>query len=122
MKKIARSVILLAGFLALGLGAVGIFVPLLPTTPLLLLAVWLFGRSSAKYHAWLRNNRLFGKILRDWEEHRGLSIADKRRMIILSLMIIGISFILCPDFGGRIVLGLILLIPVSIVIFTRTLR
>ncbi|HEX7343990.1 MAG TPA: DUF454 family protein [bacterium] len=122
MEKIARSITLLAGFLALGLGAVGIFVPLLPTTPLVLLAVWLFGRSSAKYYAWLRNNRLFGKILRDWEEHRGLSIADKRRMVILSVIIIGISFIVCPDLIGRIALGLVLLIPISIVIFTRTIR
>jgi hypothetical protein len=122
MKKIATSIVLLAGFLALGLGAVGIFIPLLPTTPLLLLAVWLFGRSSPRYHAWLRSNRLFGRILSDWDDHRGLSIADKRRMIILSVIIIGISFFLCPDLTGRIVLGLVLLIPIAIVSFTKTIR
>ncbi len=122
MKAIGKRFLLAVGFAALGLGAVGIFVPLLPTTPFVLLAVWLFGRSSPRYHSWLRQNRYFGKILRDWESERGLSRGDKWRMVTLSVIMIGITILLCPNAIGRIILLLVLLIPIGIALFTRTIR
>lgn len=69
-------------YLALGwffllLGCVGILLPLLPTTPLLLLAAFFFSRSSPRLHRWLRAHRLFGPMLCDWEEHRCISLKAK---------------------------------------------
>ena len=58
------------GFLFVGIGAVGIVLPVLPTTPFLLLAAGCFAQSSERWHAWLINTRLFGGLIRDWEEHR----------------------------------------------------
>lgn len=59
-----------AGFLLTGLAVVGLFLPLLPTTPLLLLAAACFARSSEKWHRWLTEHNVFGPIIRNWHENR----------------------------------------------------
>jgi len=62
-----------AGWTCLGLGVLGIFLPVLPTTPLVLLAAWCFSRGSQRLHRWLLEHRLFGPIVRDWEQHHVIS-------------------------------------------------
>jgi uncharacterized membrane protein YbaN (DUF454 family) len=59
----------LLGFLSLGMGILGAFLPLLPTTCFILLPSWCFAKSSPKWHAWLLNNRLFGNSIQQWEKH-----------------------------------------------------
>lgn len=65
------------GILALVLGAIGALVPILPTTPFVLLAAFFFSRSSPRLHRWLRQNRWFGGGLRDWEDHRVIRMPAK---------------------------------------------
>ena len=55
------------GVLALGVGAIGIFVPLLPTAPFVLLAAFCFSRGSKRLHRWLAEHPRFGRYVRDWE-------------------------------------------------------
>lgn len=81
MKILALKII---GILALVLGIVGIFLPLLPTTPFLLLAAACFARSSERMHGWLINHSLFGPFLRDWEAGRG--IPARAKVIALLMM------------------------------------
>ncbi len=69
-----------AGWTCLGLGVIGIFLPVLPTTPLVLLAAWCFSRGSQRLHRWLLEHRLFGPMVRDWEEHHVI----RRRAKILA--------------------------------------
>ena len=83
MTRWTRPLWLLAGALALLLGVLGIFLPLLPTTPFVLLAAWCFSRGSARCEAWLLNHRLFGPIVRDWRERRAVPLRAKQ---IASLM------------------------------------
>jgi uncharacterized membrane protein YbaN (DUF454 family) len=66
-----------AGFALVGLGLLGIVVPLLPTTIFLLGAAACFARSSPAAHRWLHTNRLFGRYLRDYRERRGATVATK---------------------------------------------
>jgi uncharacterized membrane protein YbaN (DUF454 family) len=61
-----------AGAIAVLLGILGIFLPLLPTTPFLLLASWCFARGSDRLHGWLLSHRVFGAYLRNFEEGRGI--------------------------------------------------
>lgn len=64
-----RWILIGVGWTAVGLGALGVLLPLLPTTPFLLVAAWAFGRSSERFHGWLHSNRWFGPLLRDWQQH-----------------------------------------------------
>jgi uncharacterized membrane protein YbaN (DUF454 family) len=65
----ARWLLLALAALCVVLALIGIFVPVLPTVPFLLLAAWAASRSSPRLHRWLVNHRYFGRPLRDWEAH-----------------------------------------------------
>jgi len=65
------------GFLFLALGLAGIPLPVLPSTPFILLAAWFFARSSPRWHQWLLNSELFGPMIRNWEERRCISCRTK---------------------------------------------
>jgi uncharacterized membrane protein YbaN (DUF454 family) len=83
----------LAGLTSLGVGAVGVFVPLLPTTPFLLLAAACFLRSSDRLYQWLMNHRIFGSYIRNYREHRAMSITSKILVISLLWITIGYSIL-----------------------------
>ena len=118
--QIKNKIFIICGFISLVVGGIGLFVPLLPTTPLILLAAYLFAKSSRKYHDWIRNNRFFGKTVRAWEAGLGFTKVEKWRMIIFATLFIGISFIVCTNIAGRIVLVLVWPIPISVAVFTKT--
>ena len=80
-----------AGALALALGIVGIFVPLLPTTPFVLLASFCFVRGSPALHARLLANPRFGPAIRDWEAGRGIPRRAKRVAIAMTLASLAFS-------------------------------
>lgn len=67
-----RLVFLVAGCIFAVLGMVGVYMPVLPTTPFMILAAGCFARSSPKFYHWLINHRIFGQLLRDWEERRAI--------------------------------------------------
>lgn len=80
MKKYLFFVV---GIISLGLGIVGIFVPLLPTTPFLLLSAGLFARSSKKMHTWLLNHKIFGNYIRSFLEEKSIPLNVKICSVIL---------------------------------------
>lgn len=80
-----RVIYLICGFIFLGCGAIGAFLPLVPTTPFLLLAVFFFARSSEKWHSYVLNHRIFGKYLRDYQK-REMSTKNKINTIFLMWM------------------------------------
>ena len=65
-----RGLLLVTGFVFVGLAGLGAVLPVLPTTPFLLVAAACFARSSPRFYAWLLSNRLFGPLIRDWRAHR----------------------------------------------------
>jgi len=79
-----RWLLMAAGALCVVLGVIGIFLPLLPTTPLMLLAAACFARSSRRFHDWLLANRTFGPLILEWEKHR--SIPRRTKFTAIALM------------------------------------
>lgn len=75
--SVLRGFYLILGFAFVGLGAVGVVLPGLPTTPFMLLAAWMFSKSSPRFHAWLWHHRTFGPYVRDWEQHRVIPLRAK---------------------------------------------
>jgi len=67
-----RGLYMALGFVALGLALLGVFLPILPTTPFVLLAAALFARGSESLHRYLWHHRIFGPIIQDWHEHRSM--------------------------------------------------
>lgn len=80
MKKI---IYLTLGVLCLLIGAIGIIIPVLPTTPLLLAGAWFFARSSQKFHHWLLYHPLFGQYIRDYVEKKAVKKSARTRALML---------------------------------------
>jgi uncharacterized membrane protein YbaN (DUF454 family) len=83
----------LLGWFFVGLGGIGIILPLLPTTPFILVAAGCFAKSSPRCHQWLLNNRVFGPIIIDWQQSR--CISKKTKIIAVSSILV---------FGGHSVI------------------
>ena len=104
MKKRA---LIIAGTLSVGLGILGIFLPVLPTTPFLLLAAACYARSSERFYNWLLNNRWFGNYIKNYREKRGLTLKVKVLTISLLWIAIGYSIFRVDILTVRIILILI---------------
>ncbi len=99
------------GLLALVLGIVGIFVPVLPTTPFILLAAVCFARSSERFHRWLLDHHLSGPLIREWALHRSIPRKIKRFAYLLMVLSFGSSILIVPALwlkGLLAVLGIVL--------------
>ena len=91
MRNTVKILLFTVATLSLGLGILGVFIPLLPTTPFLLLAAFCYARSSERFYRWLINNRLLGTYLRNYTEGKGMPFRMKLIIILLLWVTIGIS-------------------------------
>lgn len=85
-----KSLYLFFGFTCLLLGAIGVVLPLLPTTPFIILAAFCFSKSSKKFHDMLLNHRLFGPMLVQWETHGVIPL--KVKCFSSTMMLLMISY------------------------------
>lgn len=109
------------GFLFLLLGLIGIPLPVLPSTPFILLAAWFFARSSERWHAWLLASDLFGPLINDWEQKRCISLRTKVVAIISMLIAGGISVgFAIEDFRLRLATVALLAIGCATVLSIKT--
>jgi uncharacterized protein len=99
----------LLGFIFVGIASIGLFVPLLPTTPFLLLAAACFVRSSEKWYNWLISNKVFGSMIINWQEKKCIPYSTKV-FIILLIIIFGaysvlflVSGLILKIFGALLV-------------------
>ena len=86
-----RYCALALAWISVALGFVGVFVPVLPTTPFLLLAAALFARFSPRFHSWLESTRLYQSYVVPFKENKGLSLKKKLRILLISYAVLGLS-------------------------------
>ena len=107
MKNLKKKIYICVGLLAVGLGIIGAFLPIMPTVPFLLVALFCFEKSSKKYHDMILNNKYFGKVLRDYYEGKGLTTSVKIKAILFLSCGIGFSFYKVQHLYLRIMLVVI---------------
>jgi uncharacterized membrane protein YbaN (DUF454 family) len=92
MNDILRIILVFIGALSVLVGTIGIFVPLLPTTPFLLLGAVCFGRSSDRFYRLLLENRFFGPYIKNYRERRGITVRHKVTALSVLWLSIGNAF------------------------------
>lgn len=103
-----RILLIITGWLAVVLGTLGVVLPVLPTTPFILLAAWCFARSSPRFHDWLLYRSWFGSYLRFWQKYKAMPPGVKPRAIVMILITFAVSLWLTPMWWVRILLLVIL--------------
>ncbi|WP_026677056.1 YbaN family protein [Fictibacillus gelatini] len=88
-----KTVLLLIGFTSLGIGVIGIYVPLLPTTPLVLLALFCFSKSSDRFHSWLKSTTLYEKYVKEFKETRSITMKNKIKILLFLYVSVGVSIV-----------------------------
>ena len=113
-----RTILISLGWLCVGLGFVGVFVPGIPTTIFLIIALWAFTKSSAKLRHWLLNHKRFGPILNNWQEHKVVP----RRAKILMVVLMSLAVILFYYSSQSLILTIgLIIILVSVAIYVISL-
>lgn len=123
ISPVRKYLMISGGVVSLALGLIGIPVPMLPTTPFLLLSAFLFARSSARWYNWLINHRFFGKYIRDYREKRGVPLLVKIGAIsLLWATILFSAFFVVELLWVRILLIVIALGVTSHILCLRTIK
>ena len=118
--NLSRQVLIIAGSFFVGLGILGIFLPLLPTTPFLLLAIACYARSSERFYNWLLNNKWFGNYIKNYRGGKGIPLKVKVLSISFLWITIGYSVVFVVHiFLVRIIL---ILIAIGVTIHILSIR
>lgn len=112
MNQTKKIIYITVGTISLILGAIGVFLPLLPTTPFWLLTCWCYIRSSKKMYKWVMSNRYFGKYIRDYVEDKAIPMKTK----VTTLSVMWLSIILTSLFLIDIVWIKISLVLISLAV------
>jgi len=102
-----RLLFIFFGLVLLGLGVLGIFLPVLPTTPFLLGTTYCFARGSSRFSSWFTNTRIYKKFLHNFITHRSMKRSRKWTLLLSVTVILLISFILTPILWIRILIVII---------------
>lgn len=115
-----KPLLIVLGICFVVLAVLGIFLPVLPTTPFLLLALACFAKSSEKLHDWLLSHKTLGPPIRQWQQTRSIPRTVKIIAIITIAVSEVITLLTAESFHVKVILSIILIIPVVIILKIRT--
>lgn len=107
MSKIIKFLYIIIGFIALGLGVMGLVLPVLPTTPLLLLASYCFVKGSERFEHWFKGTTLYKRHLETFVKERSMTLKQKLTILLFADVMIAIPFLILDSFMVRVMLVLI---------------
>lgn len=114
----ARGLYVLAGLLSVGMAYLGVILPGLPATPWVLLASFCFSKSSPRLERWLRRSPLFGPMLRDWIDHKGIRRPVKVFAVALVIVVVSLTLTFGPlPLWAKCVTGTLAAVGVCTVLF-----
>ncbi len=123
MEGLKRALLIALGTLCVALGVLGVFLPVLPTTPFLLLAAFCYGRSSKRFYNWLMTNRWCGRYIRNYREGKGIPLRQKTLTITLLWLTIGLTALWAVSLLWLRLALLVIAVGVTIhLVKTKTLR
>lgn len=120
VKTVKRFVLIAIGIFALALAAVGVLLPLVPTTPFVLVAAIAFAKSSERLHQWLLGHNIFGPLIVNWHRYGAISRTAKITSVVSMLVIIGISIAIGAS-AGIVIVQILVLSASATFIVTRPL-
>ena len=97
--NLKKLIFIILGFLFLALGTIGVFLPILPTTPFYLLTLFFFANSSERLHIWFVGTKLYKKHLESFVEHRGMLLQTKLSIICTVTLLMGFGFFMMARKG-----------------------
>ncbi len=112
-----KAIFVLFGIIALGLGALGVVLPVLPTTPFLLLAVYCFAKGSEKINRWFMRTALYKKYLQNFEKNKGMPPKQKLITQIFAGIMMALAFVMIDKIFIRIILVISFLVFNYVFIF-----
>ena len=101
MKNPIRIIWLILGFVAIGIGAVGVVLPVLPTTPFLLLASFCLAKGSERFHNWFTQTKLYKTHLDDFVKTRSMTLKSKFTILLPASAMLILAFTMMPNWYGR---------------------
>ena len=108
---------LVLGFLFLGVGAVGVFFPILPTVPFLLLASVCFGKGSRRVNDWFQRTKLYQNHLADFKKDRSMTMQTKLGILLPVTVLLLLAFFMMHNIYGRITIIVLLIVKYLVFLF-----
>lgn len=102
-----RILYLILGILCVVIGTIGIFLPILPTTPLLLAGAWFFARSNQRFHSWLMNHPIHGRYIKDYLEKHAVKKSHRTKALILLWSGMLLTMVITRNPVVMVILGII---------------
>ncbi|PXW91785.1 hypothetical protein DES38_104219 [Streptohalobacillus salinus] len=116
-----KAIYIIMGSISLVLGVIGMVLPVLPTTPFLLLTAYFYVRSSQRLHRWLLNHRIFGAYIRNYIKYRAIPKRTKQLAIVLLWVSMTLTLLIVPLVAVRVMLIIIASIVTFYIFNLRTL-
>jgi uncharacterized protein len=108
MNKIVKLLYIIIGFIALGLGVLGLILPVLPTTPLLLLASYCFVKGSERFEIWFKGTTLYKRHLETFVKERSMTLKQKLTILLFADVMIAIPFFILDSLMVRVMLAAVI--------------
>ncbi|MCW6075948.1 YbaN family protein [Clostridium sporogenes] len=119
---IRRVLLLIIGFIFLGLGVIGVFLPILPTVPFLLLSSFCFIKSSKRISIWFENTNIYKKHVRSFKENKAMTLKTKLSILIPVYVMLITLFFMKDILAMRIVIVVLLVVKTIVFIKIKTLK